>query len=312
MLSRVAERIYWMARYLERTENTARLINVHTALLLDMPQKMEFDWFTLIRIFNNESLFQELHDDMNENNIMVFMVTDSNNPNSILSSLSNIRENTRTSLDLLPEEIWESINQAYLLLQDELHAVTNRHHRQLLLQKLMHHCVCIRGILDSFMSRNHTFDFAQLGKHVERADMTSRILEMTSLLLSEARSEAVRQYEGILWTNLLQALNAHQMYLQHMHPPVTATSVLKFLVQDEAFPRSLYYSLHDIGYYLKHLSGADKSLRVQAQILKHLSDQSFETVPEASIHHLMDYLQQQLAALHDEISNTWFYPDNLS
>lgn len=309
MLSRVAERVYWMARYLERTENSARLIYVHTALLMDMPEKMEFNWFTLIKIFNNETLFYELHKEQNENSIMQFMVTDSDNPTSILSSLANVRENIRTSLDLLPEEIWESINQAHMLMQDKLHAITNRHHRQSLLQNLMKHSVCIRGMLDSYMSRNHTFDFAQLGKHIERADMTSRILEMTSLLLSEARSDAVRRYESILWTNLLQALGAHQMYLQYIHPPVTASNVLKFLVKNEDFPRSLHYSLRDIGYYLERLPGPEKPLKMQHKAFDHLSSQNMESVTGQDVYPLMDYLQVELGVLHNEISETWFYPD---
>ena len=104
MLSRVAERVYWMARYLERTENTARLINVHTSMMMDLPKRMEINWFTLIHLFNADEIFHERYKRVTEENIMQFLIADRDNPVSLASSLFSVRENVRTSLDLLTED----------------------------------------------------------------------------------------------------------------------------------------------------------------------------------------------------------------
>lgn len=309
MLSRVAERVYWMARYLERTENAARLINVHTSMLMDLPGRMEINWFTLVRLFNLDKAFQEKYQWATEDNIMYFLITDRENPSSLVSSLSHVRENVRTSLDLLPEETWEQVNQANILMGSVLESLGNRHARQTLLRTLLKHCQCIRGVIDSHMSRDHTFDFMQVGKHLERADMTSRILEMASLLLSEQRSENVRKYESILWTNMLQALSARQMYQQHVQPRVTGQKVLEFLVLDKDFPRSLYYSLVDIGNYLSNLPEPELPLVMQQRVLEYMAKQDFSVQPKAQMHNLMDYLQAELGLLHAEIAKTWFHPD---
>lgn len=306
LLSRVAERVYWMGRYLERTENIARLISVHTSLLMDVPDDMEFNWFTSVRIFNAEALYEEQYDEVTENNVMRFLVTDKENPGSLISSLVAARENVRTSLDVLPEETWEQVNQVYMLMKKSVATVESRRLRQALLRKVIMHCQCIRGVLDSHMSRDNTFHFVQLGKHVERADMTSRILESASLLLPETRSQSIRKYEGILWMALLQALSAHQMYLKHKRPPVKGQKVLDFLIHDSLFPRSLIYSLDAVGIYLRELPNPHKAITLQQQITENLHEAD---VLDSNFHPVMDDLQEQLGALHAEIAGSWFYPD---
>ena len=211
MLSRVAERVYWLARYLERVENTARLINVHTGLLMDLPRDVEIDWFTLVTIFDAEMFYHANFEQINENNVMQFLLAEPNNPISLLNSLSAVRENARTSLDILPEETWEQVNELYLLVKNEMAAISNRRRRQQLLLTIMERCQTVWGILVNHMSRNHAYHFMQTAKHLERADMTSRILEMTSLLMAENRSESMRAAEGILWTHLLLRLTVHPL-----------------------------------------------------------------------------------------------------
>ncbi|HEC72821.1 MAG TPA: alpha-E domain-containing protein, partial [Methylophaga aminisulfidivorans] len=153
MLSRVAERIYWMARYLERVENTARLINVHTALLMDLPEHIELDWFTLITILDAEKLYAEKHDSDTEHNIMHFMLADTDYGSSLINSVAAVRENARTSLDVLPEEVWEQVNELNLLVKSELSSIGNRRRRQKLLLTIMESCQCIWGMISNHMSR---------------------------------------------------------------------------------------------------------------------------------------------------------------
>ena len=132
---------------------------------------------------------------------------------------------------------------------------------------------------------------------------------MTSLLLSEERSEMLRKYEGILWTNLLQALSARQMYLQHIHPRVEAQSVMRFLLNDEVFPGSVGYSLSAMVRRMKYLPEREAPQAMAQAIFEHLVAQDISKIPAAEVHTLMDYVQAELGGLHTVIAKTWFYPD---
>ncbi len=310
MLSRVAERVYWMSRYLERTENVARLLNVHTSLLMDLPGEMEINWYTLVKLFNADELFAEHYQGASEENIMRFLVADRNNPGSLSSLFLNVRENVRTTLDLLPDATWEQVNQTHIIMNSSLSSISSRHARQNLLRTLLKQCQTIRGIIDGHMSRDHTFRFMQVGKYLERADMTSRILEMGSLLLAKGRSDNLRKYEGILWTNLLQALSARQMYQQRVRSRVKGSDVLPFLMMDEDFPRSLFYTLTATGHYLKQLPEPEIPLVMQQRLVEYLQEQDIPSLlPEGQVHILMDHLQAELGELHSAIAKTWFHPD---
>jgi len=309
MLSRVAERVYWLARYLERVENTARLINVHTGLLMDLPSEVEVDWFTLVSLFDADVFYHAEFETINENNVMSFLIADTQHPTSLIYSLSALRENARTSLDILPEETWEQVNELYLMVKNELPAISNRRRRQNLLLAVMERCQTVWGILANHMSRNHAYYFLQTAKHLERADMTSRILEMASLILAENRSASVRAFDGILWAHLLRALSAQQMYTYTYHSTVTAEQVLHFLIRDSAFPRSLFFSLSAMGRNLSPLPNSEQLLFQQQQIMADFFMNDSVDIPAEQMHLRMDNLQMHLAELDTAIGQRWFYPD---
>jgi uncharacterized alpha-E superfamily protein len=309
MLSRVAERIYWFARYLERVENTARLINVHTTLLMDLPEHIEVNWFTPVTIFNAEAAYYSCHDRVDENNVTHFLLAESSYPSSLVNSLSSARENARTTIDVLPEVIWEQVNELHILVKGELSSIGNRRRRQKLLLNIMEKCQCIWGIISNHMSRNHAHDFLQVGKHLERADMTSRILEMTSLLVSEQRSDSLRKYEGLLWTNLLKALSASQMYIQAESAQISVGSVLGFLIQNHAFPRSLNFSIDSVDTYLNHLPEPDAARQKLRELSTHIMGYNEASLPPEELHVMMDMIQIHIDVVSSEIGNIWFYPD---
>jgi uncharacterized alpha-E superfamily protein len=307
MLSRVAERVFWLARYLERVENTARLVNVHTSLLMDMPEHMEVNWFTPVTIFDAEALYFDLHGSVDEQSVMYFLLVETDYSSSLINTLIALRENARTTVDVLPEDLWEQVNELYLLVKGEISSVGNRHRRQALLIKVMEKCQCIWGMISNHMSRNYAYDFLQAGKHIERADMTSRFIDMTSLLVSDKRSEAMRKYDAVLWTHILKALSASQMYIQTQSSSVNVDSVIGFLVQDKRFPRSLYFSLKAIGTYLQRLPEHDDAIALQKQIAKEIQSYTTEAVPAVLLHTKMDDLQMQISALNEKIGQSWFY-----
>jgi uncharacterized alpha-E superfamily protein len=309
MLSRVAERVYWFARYIERIENTARLMNVHTALLMDLPEQMEINWFTPVTLFNAEDLYFELHDSVDEYSVAHFLLAEPNYSASLMNSLASARENARTTIDILPDVLWEQVNELYLLVKSEMSSIGNRRRRQQLLLKIIEICQSIWGMVANHMSRNHAYYFMSVGMHLERADMTSRILELTSLLVSDTRSEMLRKYEGIVWTNLLTALSARQMYIQTESPAINVESVLGFLINDMSFPRSLAFSLESIAECLNKLPQCERSQTLQQQLNANLHALTQQSLPVDIIHTHMDELQTGLNKLNQEMGTSWFYPD---
>ncbi len=306
MLSRSAERIYWLARYIERTENIARLVNVHMNLLMDLPKGVEMGWRQLILINASEHTFYEKYNVANERNITRFLLADDTYPGSLLSSLTAARENIRTSRDLLPDEAWEQVNEMHLFAKKNLETVANRRHRVIFLNEILKGCQRFTGLLSGYMSHNDPYAFIRLGRNVERADMTSRILDLASLLLSESRSDEVRQYETILWMNVLKALNALLMYRQQKHSRVNGDDVLNFLLQDQNLPRSISCCLSEISECVIKLPNNGEVPKKVSDLQAYVHAINTEETTQAHLRGILDDLQNKLGGLHNEITNKWF------
>lgn len=137
MLSRVAERLYWSARYLERVENTARLVSVYDDLLFDLPKNIEVSWYNLIEILSGEEIFEQRYKVKDERNVVKFLLADDTNSSSMLSSLKMVRENIRTTRDAVPKETWELINELDLYAQQNIKQGINRSERHLFLNTII-------------------------------------------------------------------------------------------------------------------------------------------------------------------------------
>ena len=306
MLSRSAERIYWLARYIERTENIARLVNVHMNLLMDLPKDVEMGWKQLILINSSDQIFYEKYNVANEKNITRFLLADDTYAGSLFSSLTAARENIRTSRDLLPDEAWEQVNEMYLFAKKNLDTVSNRRHRVIFLNEILKGCQRFTGLLSGYMSHNHPYAFIRLGRNMERADMTSRILDLASLLLSESRSDEVRQYETILWMNVLKALNALLMYRQQKHSHVNGDDVLDFLLKNTNLPRSVICCLSEISECIIKLpNNGDLPAKV-VELQTYVQAIKTEDTTQAQLRGILDDLQNKIGGLHNEITQNWF------
>ncbi len=306
MLSRSAERLYWLARYIERTENTAKLVSVHMNLLMDLPKSVEMGWQQLIRISGSEQKFLETNKLYSERNVVRFLLTDTSYAGSLFSSLTAARENIRTTRELLPDEAWEQVNEMYLYTKDHLDAISNRRSRVLFLNEILKGCQRFNGLLSGYMSHHHPYRFIRLGRNLERADMTSRILDLASLLLSESRSDEMRQYETILWMNILTALNALLMYRQHVRTRIEGDDVLNFLLLDTNLPRSIRCCLAEIADCINQLPNHD-SLPDRIDELEHyVQEIDTHQTTQIQLRGILDDLQNKLGELHQQIANNWF------
>ncbi len=306
MLSRSAERIYWLARYLERTENAARLISVYMNLLMDLPKGVEMGWPQLIRINGCEAQFYEHYKAASERSVAKFLLVDDDNPSSIYSSLSFARENMRTTRELLPDEAWEQVNEMYLFAKNNLDSVTNRRGRVIFLNEIMEGCQRFTGLLSGYMSHNAPYRFIRLGRNIERADMSSRILELATMLLSESRSHEMRQYESILWMNILQTLNALLMYRQHVGSRIKGDDVLNYLLRDTALPRAIACCIHEMADAVSLLPNHGELPEKLVELDNYVQSVDTQKTTQAQLRTILDDLQSRLASLHNDISQNWF------
>jgi uncharacterized alpha-E superfamily protein len=306
MLSRSAERLYWLARYLERTENIARLVSVHMNLLMDLPKGVEMDWRQLIMITASEQAFHEKNNIANERNITRFLLADADYQGSLFSSLSAARENIRTSRELLPDEAWEQVNEMYLFAKNNLDTVANRRQRVLFLNEILKGCQRFTGLLSGYMSHNHPYRFIRLGVNLERADMTSRILDLASLLLSESRSEEMRQYETILWMNILKSLNALLMYRQHMRSRVQGGDVLNYLLLDTNLPRSVGCCIAEMAGCINELPNSNDLPEKLKELESYVQAINARQTTQKQLREILDGLQNKLGDLHGQIAENWF------
>ncbi|WP_164885276.1 alpha-E domain-containing protein [Geovibrio thiophilus] len=306
MLSKVANRVYWLGRYMERTENTAKLVNVYTGLLLDMPKGTDVGWHSLLKITGSEEDFSGLYDEASEQNVTSFLLTDQRNSGSMLCSLSYARENARTSRDILPREAWEAVNEIYILAKTDKDTILSRSGRYQLLTRVIQGGQRLEGILAGGLSRNHTHTFLHLGRLLERADTTSRIMDAGALLLSESSLKKMRSLEGIVWMNLLKTLSAYQMYRQAVKRQIVGTEVIRFLLKDTKFPRSVAFCAEAAAVFASRLPNSGAVKEKTSLLLQRLKDFSPDNAGEMEIHKFMDEIQLAVYDIDSAVSATWF------
>ncbi|MEJ2179225.1 MAG: alpha-E domain-containing protein [Gammaproteobacteria bacterium] len=307
MLSRVAERVYWMARYAERAENIARIINVYTNLLLDLPRNTAIGWHSLVEITGSKKLYHELYNEDLERNIMKFLLADTRNPGSLINALSFARENARTIRGILPREGWEQLNELYLSTKSELPTALSRRNRYEFLAFLIGSVQQLTGLLAGTMTHNYGYHFVRIGRNLERADMTSRILDtMTVETFLDEHQEEITPYDYVLWMNVLKSLSAYQSYRQEVQTAVSRGNVLKFIMQNKDFPRAILHCLYEIQNSTQKMPRHLKPIRSLNRTIKHVETTNVSALTSKQLHRFMDTVQLDVANFHTRFSETYF------
>ena len=303
MLSRVAERVYWMSRYLERVENTARLVAVYGELLLDLPDEAGLDWSLALRILGTEEAYSAIGAGREE---LDFLLTSEDNIASLRTSLSLARENARTTRDVFPSEAWRAINELHLFAADRLPAMARRPGSRVP-GEIVRRCHEITGILEGTMSHGPAYRFVCLGRSLERADMTSRMLDVAAAILMTGRAE-LRHHNNTIWRSVLRALSAYQMYRQYVRRRIEARDVVAFLLHDREFPRSVRYCMDAIDQASAALPRGEAARHGVERVCRRLVEVHREGINDEVVHRFADELQLELAGLNDIIFETWLNP----
>ncbi len=306
MLSRVAANLYWTTRYMERAEDTARLINAVTLMSLDMPGDVRFGWSSLIRVAGLDHVFFEHYAEANEVSVMRFLLHDEKNPSSILNCITQARENTRTFREVVPWEFWEGVNELYLYAKQSLGGDLTRRRRYDVLQAVIRRRQSMVGLLVGTMSRDAAFQFLRLGRNMERADMTSRILDVSCAVIPPRTDAPATPYSDLAWMSILKALSAYQMYRRYVSVHADGERVIEFLLKNRDFPRTVAHCLTQILSVLRQLPNPDPVMAVVEETLAFVERADSATLAKRGLHAYTDQIQLGLSSVHDALRRNYF------
>jgi uncharacterized alpha-E superfamily protein len=306
VLSRVALNLYWMARYLERAENTARLINATTQVLLDLPRGASFGWDVLLKVAGLDALFAGNYTASDEVSIMRFLVSDERNPSSIVSCIRSARENCRTLREAVPSLAWERINGVHHFVNEHASCAEERMRRYGFLEELIERQQAVIGLLAGCMSHDVTYQFIKLGRFIERADMATRIVDIHAAVLIPRQQVPEDPAIALLWMGVLKSLNAYESYRAHVSVHVNTANVVNYLLNDPYFPRTVQHCLDEIEGCLAVLPHHTKPLKRLRAASRRLSAMPVENLPPAQRHDYLDAIQTDLATIHAEIAAEYF------
>lgn len=310
MLSRTASAIYWMSRYLERAEATARLIEVNLHLSLDLPGGEDEAWEAVVASTGDLEPFTERYGDATRQGALRFLSFDVVNPNSVLACVRLVRENARTVREQLPAEAWEGVNELNLQLREAALASESLEGLDTALAAVRAAGRQLEGQLEAALLRDEGWHFAQLGRQTERADQTSRLVDVQHALL-EGRSD--EPGHELRWEAVLKSASALTMY-RRRHGATRGPQVAEFLLLEAAFPRSLAFTLARAEEALRAITGtpagqfrnaAEKALGKLAYELRYTE---LDDVLKEGVHQWLDAFQERLNAVGAAVHGEYFAP----
>lgn len=311
MLSRTAESMYWMSRYVERAENVARFLSVTLNLSLDLPGQAGEQWRPLVITTGDEEAFDQRYGEVTQQNVMEFLTFDSENPNSILSCLRAAREAARGVREIISAEMWQHLNKFYLMVRDVGRAGHMMKDPHGFLEQINSSGQQFLGVTDATMTHGEAWHFCRLARMMERADKTSRILDVKYFLLLPKPSDVGSPYDDIQWLALLRSASGLEMYRQR-HGRISPSGIVNFLILDNEFPRSVLYCLTRANQSLHRISGSEVGSfsnapeQLLGQLHSELAFFSAEDVVAGGLHEYVDRLQRKLNDVGDAVHEAFF------
>lgn len=317
MLSRVANSLYWMVRYIERADNLSRLIEVNGQLLLDHErldsERLRAFWKPIILATGDDELFSELYSDAGSAEVIRYLTDDRKNPNSIVSSIAQARENARMVRDQLSEELWEELNGLYLFINSRDGEILLATDPTRFYETIRRATFTFHGIAAASIARSEAWEFMDLGRHLERADKTTRFLDITSFLPeSEVPENGAATFH---WTAILRSCGALGAFRTEHRGQPSAASVVDLLMFSRDFPRSVRFCVDRIDRNLHRISGAPRGTytneaeRAAGRLLAELSYGSTDEVLESGLHGYLDRVQTVFNDIGDGLFRAYVFPD---
>lgn len=315
MLSRVADSCFWLSRYIERAETNARILDVNMQLMLDIEDQtalsMQQHWQPVLATLEDQELFSIFHEAVTPETVMDFVTFEKKNPNGIYSCVANARENARTVREQISSEMWEQLNRTFLYLRDGQARKDFAESPIDFYRRLVDQLHGFQGTTDATMTHGEGWDFIQIGKYLERADSTSRVLDIKYHILLPSGEQVGGHVDITQWMAVLRSCSGLEAYLKSYVGHVSGWQVAEFLILHDEFPRSIRFCVDGLDSALHRVSGCEKNhFSTEAERLSGLLRSSLDyttitSVFQGGLHQFLDKTQLHLIEIAEAIKQTY-------
>lgn len=312
MLCRVAESLFWMSRYLERAENQARFIEVTSNIALGYRGREDDLWSSLLHSGGDDENFQKHYSATTRENVIRYLLFDRQNLNSVVSCLAAARENARSIRENLTTPMWEAINRFYLRVRksssEAAHVLIQPHP---FLEQIKRSAHQVSGVTAATWSRGEAWHFSSIGYQLERADKTSRILDVKYYILLPNPAHVGSPVDVVQWAALLESTSALQMY-RRVHGRILPANVLDFLILNSRFPRSLRFCVREVESSLRAISGtpahtfSNPAEQLLGQMSSQLNYARASDIISNGLHQFIDEFQSRINAVGAAVAESFF------
>ncbi|UYV37047.1 alpha-E domain-containing protein [Rhodobacteraceae bacterium D3-12] len=301
MLGKTAGGLYWMFRFLERAENTARLIEAGFRIALTRSVDPDTEWKSVIVTSASQRAYEAKHDVYDSGTVTDFLLRDPDNPSSVLSVIKSARDNARMVRTALTTEVWSAVNETWMLLSDVLRNPIPETDLPEVLATIRHQSALVRGALHGTMLRNDMFDFCRLGTFIERIDSTARIIDVKYYSLLPASSFVGSSMDNVQWETILRSVSAHRSFRWAVDGQFAASDIASFLILDRRMPRSLAFCVSKISDNLSYIE-SDYGQRTKAHDLvdamnARLKGRDIASIFEEGLHEFLSSVLQDTTQL---------------
>lgn len=307
MLSRTADAIYWLNRYIERADSYARFLDVNMQLMLDLPTGEQ--WLPVVETTGDAELFHSRYNSADRENVLKFMISDEDNPSSIWSCVRSARENTKAARELLSSELWIAMNAFYIEMEETVHKLSAIENQPEFFAWVKEKCALHLGLMDSSVSQTEAWHFGCLGRYMERADNTSRLLDIKYFYLLPEPSLVGTTVDLLQWQAVLKSASALEAF-RRTEGSITPAAVADFLILSPSFPRSIRFCMIQVEKSLRAVSSGDSGLvyrntaEKRAGAFRSMLDYTdIADIFRAGLHEYLDQIQLRLnetgAAIHE-------------
>lgn len=291
MLGKTAGGLFWMFRYLERSENTTRLLDAGFRIALTRANAAESEWMSVVATAGVRERFEEKHDAFDATNVIEYLLRDGSNPSSVLSVVEEARNNARLVRTALTREVWEATNECWMTLKNVLARPVRERELPAVLATIRQQSAVVRGALHGTMLRNDNYNFARIGTFVERADNTARILDVKYYLLLPSVSLVGSSMDNVQWETILRSVSANRAYRWLNGGDINPTDISRFLILDRQMPRSLVFccaKINDnLGYLAENYETRHPCHDHAAEMLNRLRHGTIESIFDSGLHEFL-------------------------
>lgn len=309
MLGKTAGGLFWMFRYLERSENTARLVDAGFRMALVRGVSSGEEWASVIDTAGARTAYLAAYDTFEGAKVVDFLLRDTDNPSSVLSSIETARSNARLVRTALTREVWEATNEAWMTLREALRRPVREQDMTTVLGLIRQQSALVRGALHGSMLRNDGYDFARIGTFLERADNTARILDVKYYVLLPSLAQIGSSLDNMQWETVLRSVAGQRAYRWLTGGEIAPMGIAEFVILDGRMPRSLAFSVGklaaNLGYLEKDYGIRHRSQEMADALLTGLEGRKIEAIFETGLHEFLTDFLADISALGAQIEQDY-------